>query len=100
MTDTISVRVSSEMKGELKKFAEDEKLEQTSEIARKLLILGLNEWHKKRALRLFSSGKITLSKGAALAQMDTWSFAELIRQRGTAWIKEKRFVEKDFTTKL
>lgn len=100
MAETISVRVSPEIKQELKEFAKDEKLEQTSEAARKLLAIGLEEWHRKRALRLFSLGRITLSKGAGLARMNVWDFAQFVKERGTPWIKDKKFIEKDLGVRI
>lgn len=87
------------MKNALDKFAKDEKLAQTSEAARKLLQLGLEEWNKKRALRLFSLGKITLSKGAELSEMNTWEFSDLVKEQGQVWIKDKSFIEKDLKAK-
>jgi predicted HTH domain antitoxin len=100
MADTISVRISPGMKDELRKFAKDERLEQTSEAARKLLIQGLNNWHRKKALALFTAGKITLSKAASLAQMDVWEFAEHVKKHSVPWIKEKRFIQKDIAATL
>lgn len=98
--DTISVRISPIVKQELRQFALDEKLEQTSEAARKLLLLGLEGWHKKKALELFFIGKATLSKAASLAKMDVWEFMDLVKIEKTPWIKEKRFIEQDFQTPL
>lgn len=100
MAETISLRISPETRHELKEFAKDEKLEQTSEAARKLLVLGLDEWHQKKALRLFSLGKITLSKGAKLARMGIWDFTDMVRQRGFPWIKEKKFIERDLGVRI
>ena len=100
MAKTISVRVSPEIQNELKEFAKDEKLEQTSEAARKLLQIGLEEWNKKRALRLFCLGKITLSKGAELCRINVWEFNDLVKEKGSAWIKDERFLEQDLTVKL
>lgn len=94
------MRISEETKNELEEFAHHEKLEQTSEAARKLLALGLEEWHKKRALQLLAAGKVTLSKGAEIAKMDVWEFLELVKQQGISWMKEKRFIEKDLSTKI
>lgn len=95
MTQIISVRVSPKVKAELDLMVKEEKFEQTSEAARKVLAMGLEEWRKERALSLFNAKRVTLSKGAALAQMNVWDFSDLIKERGTQWIKEKRFIERD-----
>ncbi len=98
--DTISVRVSPTVKQELHQFAVDEKLEQTSEAARKLLLLGLEGWHKKKALELFFAGKVTLSKAASLAKMNVWDFMDMVKLEKAPWIKEKRFIEQDLRASL
>ena len=98
--DTISVRISPTVKSEVHQFAKDEKLEQTSEAARKLLLLGLEGWHKKKALGLFTAGKVTLSKAASMAKMNVWEFMEVARQEKTPWIREKRFLEQDLQFSL
>ncbi len=94
------MRISSTVKQELHQFTRDEKLEQTSEAARKLLLLGLEGWHKKKALELFLAGKVTLSKAASLAKMTVWDFMEAVRQEKTPWIKEKKFIEHDLKVSL
>lgn len=100
MTEIISVRVSPEVKVELNKIVKEEKMEQISEAARKLLSMGLMEWRKVQALSLFNAGKVTLSKGAALAHMTVWDFSDLIKEHGAQWIKEKKFIEKDLARGL
>ena len=86
---TISVRVSDKTKDEIKRYAENEKLEQTSEAARKLLAIGLEGLKKKMALELIKEGKITFLKGAEIAEMNVWDFSDLVRDEGIVWIKEK-----------
>ena len=100
MANTISVRVSTKLKEDSHNFAKDEKLEQTSEAARKLLMFGLEEWHKKKALCLLSLGKITLSKAAELTGLSIWELSDLVKQNKTVWLKEKRFIEKDLAIKI
>ena len=95
MAETISVRVSAEIKEELRKYAKDEKLEQTSEAARKLLMIGLEDWHKENAIELFSKGVITLSKAAEIAKVSVWEFSDIIKQRGIIWIKKDEFLKDD-----
>ncbi len=98
--DTISVRISPAVKQEVYHFSREEKLELISEAARKLLLLGLDEWHKKRALELFLAGRVTLSKAASLAKINVWEFTDLVQQEKIPWIKEKRFIEQDLKASL
>lgn len=85
---TLSVRISDEIKEELEDFAKDEKLEQPSEAARKVLAMGLEKWRQDRALKLLEEGKITFLKAAKIAQLNAWEFAELVKEKKAVWIKD------------
>jgi len=90
---TLSTRIPEKLKKEFEKFRKEEKLDKSVAL-RKLMSEGLEEWKKKRALRLLSQGKITVSKGAKMADMDLWDFVEVIKQKKITWIKDDR-VKKD-----
>lgn len=95
MTTGISVRVQEKMKKEIDIFAEEEKLEQTSEAARKLLAIGLEEWRKEKALKLLEEGKITISKAAEIAKLNIWDMVLIIKEKGIVWNKNKEFIISD-----
>lgn len=97
---TISVRVPEDIKHDLKEFEKDEKLTQTSEAARKLLLLGLEIWRKDKALKLLEQGKITFSKAAEIAELNVWEFAALVKERKIAWIKNKEYARRDIEAAL
>lgn len=92
---TISVRLPDEVKKELKEFERDEKLIQTSEATRKLLLMGLETWRRERSLALLSQGKISFSKAAQMAKLNVWDFTSLIKERKIVWIKDTALIEKD-----
>ena len=85
---TLSVRISDETERTLKEFAKDEKLEQASEAAPKVLSLGLEKWRQDKALTLLEQGKITFLKAAKLAQLNVWDFADLVKERKIVWVKD------------
>ncbi|MBS3127659.1 UPF0175 family protein [Candidatus Woesearchaeota archaeon] len=95
MTERISIRISSDMKEELKNYAKDKKLGQTSEAARKLLLIGLEDWSKERAVDLLSKGVITLSRAAEIAKISIWEFSDIIKQRGIVWIRKDKSFKDD-----
>ncbi len=97
---TISVRVPDDIKEDVAEFERDEKLTQTSEAARKLIMLGLEIWRKDKALKLFESGKVTFSKAAEIAELDVWEFAALVKEKKTVWIKNKEFLRRDIEAAL
>ncbi len=92
---TISVRVPDDIKQEVKDFEKEEKLLQTSEATRKLLLMGLETWRKERAIRSLEQGKMSFTKAAQIAKMDLWEFVELVKERKIIWIKNKDFLKKD-----
>ena len=97
---TVSVRVSDKVKQEIEKFAKDEKLEQTSEAARKLLAIGIEEWKKEKALDLLEKGKVTFMKAAEIAELPVWEFSELVKDSGIVWMKDIEAVKEDIKRAL
>lgn len=100
MTTAISVRIQDDVKKELDIFTKEEKLEQTSEAARKLLSIGLEEWRKEKAIKLLESGKITISKAAEIAKINIWDMILLIKERGVVWNKNKENIISDIKKAL
>ena len=72
----------------LKEVAKEEKLEQPSEAARKVLTLGLERWREERALQLLGEGRVSFSKAAQIAKMDIWDFTRLIKIRKITWVAD------------
>jgi len=91
----MSIRMPPELEKELKQFAREEKLDQTSDAARKLLRMGIEQWRKERALQLFLDGKCSFSKAAKIAQITVWEFADLVKERKTPWITDKEMLLED-----
>jgi predicted HTH domain antitoxin len=92
---TISMRLPEQVRHEVEQFEKDEKLTQISEAARKLLLIGLESWKKEKALKLLEQGKISFSRAAAIAGLDVWSFADLVKEQKIVWIKDKEMIQQD-----
>jgi predicted HTH domain antitoxin len=82
---TISARVPDELEEELEAYLEDEKLDRSTAI-RKLLAEGLEDWRREQALDRLADGSITLSRGAELAGMSIWAFAQLAKEHDVTWV--------------
>lgn len=82
---TISTRVPDDLEGELEAYLEEERLDRSTAV-RKLLSEGLDEWRREQALERLASGEITLTKGAQLAGMSVWEFAQLAKARNITWV--------------
>jgi len=100
MTTAISVRIQDDVKKDLELFTKEEKLEQTSEAARKLLAIGLEEWRKDKAIKLLEQEKITISKAAEISRLNIWDMISLIKSRGIIWNKDKESIVMDIKKAL
>ncbi len=87
MTTTVSVRLSKDIMKDLEEFLKEENLDRSSSL-RKLLIEAIEEWKKRRALEKLAGSEVSFSKAAEMADMDVWSFAALVKERGISWAKE------------
>ena len=90
---TLSVRIPDDMERELKEVVRDEKMEQASEAARKVLAIGLESWRQEKALALLGQGKVTFSKAAKIAKLSLWDFAALVQEKKIIWIKDQVITE-------
>ena len=90
----LSTRVSKDIRKDLEEFMRAEKLEKSSAV-RRLLRVGLEEWKKRRSVDLLERGEISFNKAAELADLDVWTFADLLRQSGGNWVRSVEKVKAD-----
>ncbi len=83
----ISTRIPDDLEEELKMFIEEENIERSGAL-RKLLISGLEEWKRKKAIEFLSEGKISFNRAAEIAGMDIWEFSDLVRRSNVIWVSE------------
>ncbi len=84
MSSTVCVRLSEELIKDLEEFLREEKLDRSSGL-RKLLREAIGEWKKRRALEKLGRGEVSFSRAAEMAEMDLWSFANLVEKSGISW---------------
>jgi len=54
----------------------------------------------KKVINNYCLGKITLSKAAELCGMNVWEFNDLVKEKGSTWIKDNEFLENDLNVNL
>lgn len=86
---SVSARIPESLREELDQFIEDEKLDKSTAV-RKLLSEGLEDWKKDKALEMLENGEVSFSRAAEIADMNVWSFADLVKKRKTNWVKDDR----------
>lgn len=82
---TISARVPDDLEAELEEFISEKNLDRSTAI-RKLLAEGLDDWQQQRALEKLEAGETTLSRGAEMAGLSVWDFANLAKEHDIQWV--------------
>ncbi|WP_290816962.1 hypothetical protein [Halovivax sp.] len=86
---TISARVPDDFEEELERYLEEERLDRSTAV-RKLLMEGLEDWRRERALRKLEAGEVTFVRAVALADASIWEFARLAEERDATWVDGDR----------
>lgn len=89
---SLSARIPDHLEDELNQFIEDENLDRSTAV-RKLLSEGLQDWRREKALQMLDDGEISLSKAAEIANMDIWSFSDLVKKEKITWVEDDRVRE-------
>jgi len=89
---TISARVPDELEADLEAYLEAEDLDRSTAV-RKLLMNGLDQWRRERALKKLESGEVTFSRAAELAEMSVWDFAQLAKEHESTWVGSDQLAE-------
>lgn len=76
MQKTIATRIPIQLEEEIARFMEEEGLDKSTAI-RRILEMGVSEWKRRRAIELYSSGKITLWKASQISGL---SLREMIEE--------------------
>ena len=82
----LTIKVPLEIHEEITAITKEEKLDKATAV-RKILEIGIAEWHKKTALELLQKGKITFTKAAEIAKLSLWEFADLAKQHEVEWVR-------------
>ncbi len=77
--ETVTTRLPKQLVKELEVTAEMEHLGK-SEIVRRLLIEGLEQWRIQKALELYTKGKFSFGQAAKFAKVSVWRFSDLMKE--------------------
>jgi predicted HTH domain antitoxin len=89
----LSTRIPDDLDEDLRRYIEEENIEKSGAV-RKLLISGLEDWKREKALKLLSEGKVSYSRAAQIAGMDIWEFSEIVKRRKIVWVSDE-WLEED-----
>ncbi|GEM_PF-736261 len=99
MNRTISIRPTDELMKKLEKLGWIEQKER-SVLLRRILMTGLDEELKRRALALYRERKVSLAKAAELADISVREMMDLIKERGLALHITSEELREDFEAAL
>jgi Arc/MetJ-type ribon-helix-helix transcriptional regulator len=85
---TVSARLPEELEAQLEEYVEQENMDRSTAV-RRLLADGLSVWRRDRAVELVRKGEVTVSRGAELAEMDVWTFTDLLEERDVTWVDDE-----------
>lgn len=80
MTEVLSVKVDKKKLRELEAIARDENSDRSA-TARRLLDVGMKEWRMNKAIETFRRGKVSLWRGATMADVSLREFLEILSER-------------------
>jgi len=76
----MTFRIPSEIDLEIEKIVSFEDTDK-SKLIRELIVLGIVERKLKKALQLYTQGRITLWKAAQLSDVSLWKMMEIAKER-------------------
>lgn len=76
MTVVITARIDEELAREIEEYMKDFQVDRSTAI-KMILAIGIRDWKTRKALRLYSEGKITLWKAAEMCNV---SLREMIKK--------------------
>lgn len=80
MKNIIKIKVTKNLDKDLANVAKIEFLDKST-IIRKFLFMGINEWKKEQAIKLYKEGKFSTGQAAKFASLSMWEFFDLLRER-------------------
>lgn len=81
MTKTLTTRAPDALAKEIEALAKEEHLDKSS-LIRRLLAEAVEEKRERKALELYSEGKVSMGKAASIAKLSIWEMMDLIGQKG------------------
>ncbi|MFB6209471.1 MAG: UPF0175 family protein [Candidatus Nanohaloarchaea archaeon] len=92
--ETVTARIPEEQKKLLDKIGDEEGLAQ-SEVLRKIISKGTDDWRRERAIKMLEDGSITLRKAADFAGTSYLEMLELASDKGIETGYDLEEFEKD-----
>lgn len=87
--ERVEVTLDDDLAGDLARYARTEHVPR-DDAAERLLSDALAEWRRDRAVERFAAGEVSFARGAEIAELDPWAFADLLQEREVTWVDAER----------
>lgn len=74
---SVGLRLPEEMLHELKQVEDEESLDRST-VARQMLLRGLRDYRREKAVKEYSAHRVSISEAAEMADLTVWEFEELL----------------------
>ncbi len=93
--ETITTRLPREMLKDIDKASQVEHLGK-SEVLRRLLAEGLEQWRIRKALEFYSEKVVSFGQAARFAKVSVWRFTDLLKEHQVPLQLDKEELEQEF----
>ncbi len=93
--ETITTRLPQELLGEIARASQFEHLGK-SEVMRRLLAEGLEQWRIRKALTLYTEKALSFGQAARFAKVSVWRFTDLLKEHQVPLQLDREELEQEF----
>lgn len=93
--ETITTRLPREL---VKELGEASRMEQLgkSEVLRRLLVQGMQQWRLHKALELYQEGVFSFGQATKFARVSVWRFSDLLKEYKVPLQLDREELEQEF----
>ncbi len=81
----MSTRISRDTKALVELVMREEKVDRSTAL-RKLVLIGADEYRRRKALEALQAGRVSFGEAADMAGMTLWEFRDLVKSRRVHWV--------------
>lgn len=93
--ETITTRLPKDMLKDIDKASQLEHLGK-SEVMRRFLADGLEQWRIRKALRLYADKILSFGQAARFAKVSVWRFTDILKEQKVALQLDQEELEQEF----
>lgn len=81
----VSTRISRDTKALVEEIMREERVDRSTAL-RRLLLMGADEYRRRKALAALAEGRVSFGEAAEIAGLTLWEFRDLVKARKVHWV--------------